>query len=85
MSAEESPTKFVVFLNDKPYRYDFHDSREEAEELLPQQSKCEVREVAAGELLCPGCLKNKLLFVHQVVGGWMGCPECGKVGMGWPP
>lgn len=81
MEADKSVTKFVVFVNGRPS--EFRDSLEEAKELLrKQQGAGEVREVADAELLCPGCNRNRLLFVdHRDWGGHMTCPECGKVWM----
>ena len=81
MLAPLNPTKFVVFVDGVPG--EFRDSQEEAEELLRQRKLGgDVKEVADGEFLCPGCYENKLVYVyHARGGGHMGCPQCGKVWM----
>ena len=86
MSKQESPTKFVVFVNDLPY--EFRDSREEAENILRQkQLEGEVREVTDGELLCPGCCRNKLVYQYHAGenGGHMTCRKCGRISIASPP
>lgn len=84
MSTEESPDKFVVFVNGHPR--EFRDSREDADELLRRYKQAkgdvkEAKEIADHELTCPGCHKKKLVFAHYAGGGgWMSCPKCGRVG-----
>ena len=84
MSVEDRSPRFVVVFDGLP-RF-WSDSREGAEKLrqegqklLYDPAKSHVEEIKGRSFSCPVPGHDKqLLFEH---GGWVGCPECGRIWM----